>query len=247
MVSNTTTTSSAAVPASKLSVADLLALGCAIVMLVAFAALPWMSNHTANSEPKTGLGLLSTSSQIQVENSGDASSGGLTIPAAVLELFSTAIARIFLIPVAALVGAGASLWGLLRAQNRSTTMLVTLAAGVVGLAYFLTIFNHVNAAVEASTSSAGDFYAYFQIGFWVALFADLGLLLQIVMPRPRLAGQKMPDFLMKMGTLGELLNFFWGRRMYWVLPMLIALILFAIFILFSAGSSTMAPFIYVLF
>jgi hypothetical protein len=50
-----------------------------------------------------------------------------------------------------------------------------------------------------------------------------------------------------MGTLGELLNFFWGRRMYWILPMLIALILFAIFILFSAGSSTMAPFIYVLF
>ncbi|MEO8607487.1 MAG: DUF5989 family protein [Chloroflexota bacterium] len=247
MVSNTTTTSSAAIPAkNKLSIADVVALACAIVVLIAFAALPWMSNHTENSEPKTGLSLLSTSGQLQVENSATAS-GGQTIPAEVLELFSTAIARVFLIPLAALVGAGASLWALFRPQNRSTAILVTLGAGVVGLAYFITIFAHVNAAVEASTLSAGDFYAYFQVGFWVALFADLGLLLQIVMPRPRLAGQKMPEFLMKMGTLGELLNFFWGRRMYWVLPMLIALILFAMFILFSAGSSTMAPFIYVLF
>ena len=57
MVSNTTT-SPAAVPANKLSIADLLALACAIVLLIAFAALPWMSNHTENSEPKTGLSLL---------------------------------------------------------------------------------------------------------------------------------------------------------------------------------------------
>jgi hypothetical protein len=245
MVSNTTT-SPVAVPANKLSIADLLALACAIVLLIAFAALPWMSNHTENSEPKTGLSLLGTSGQLQVENSG-ASSEGQTIPAAVLELFSTAIARVFLIPLAALVGGGASLWALFRPQHRSTAMLMTLAAGVIGLAYFITIFGHVNAAVDASTLGAGDFYAYFQAGFWVALFAALGLLLQIVMPRPRLAGQKTSEFLLRMGTLGELLNFFWGRRMYWVLPMLIALILFAIFILFSAGSSTMAPFIYVLF
>jgi hypothetical protein len=244
MVSNTTT-APAAVPANKLSIADLLALACAVIILIAFAALPWMSNHTEDSTPKTGLSLIGTSGQLQVENSGDSSAQ--SIPEAVLNLFSTAIGRIFLVPVAALIGGVASLWGLVRPKDRSTTMVIALVAGVIGLTYFITIFGRVNAAVEASTASAGDFYAYFQLGFWVALFADLGLLLQIVMPRPRLAGQKTPEFLLRMGTLGELLNFFWGRRMYWVLPMLIALILFAIFILFSAGSSTMAPFIYVLF
>jgi hypothetical protein len=245
MVSNTTT-SSTTVATNKLSIADLLALGCAIVMLIAFAALPWISNHVEGAEPKTGLSLLGTSSQLQVENTST-ESGGQEIPQAVSDLFSTAIARVFLVPLAALIGGGASLWALLRANDRSKAMLVTLVAGVIGIVYFITIFGRVNAAVEASILGAGDFYAYFQVGFWVALFADLGLLLQIVMPRPRLAGQKMPEFLVRMGTLGELLNFFWGRRMYWVLPMLIALILFAVFILFSAGSSTMAPFIYVLF
>lgn len=244
MVSNTTTPP-LAVSTNKLSIADLFALACAVVMLIAFAALPWMSNQSENAEARTGLSLIGTGGQLQVENSGASGSGA--IPAAVSELFSTAIGRIFLVPLAALIGGGASLWALLRPKNRSNGMLLTLVAGIIGLVYFLTIFGRVNAAVEASTLSAGDFYAYFQGGFWLALFAALGLLLQIVMPRPRLAGQKTPEFLLRMGTLGELLLFFWGRRMYWVLPMLIALILFAMFILLSAGSSTMAPFIYVLF
>jgi hypothetical protein len=244
MVSNTTN-STTAVTTNKLSIPDVVALVCAVLVLIAFVALPWMSNHTETSESKTGLSLIGTSGQLQVESTSGAENQAVL--AAISELFSTAIGRIFLIPLAAVVGAGASLWALFRPQNRSNTMIVTLVAGVIGLVYFITIFGRVNAAVEASTLSAGDFYAYFQGGFWLALFADLGLLLQIVMPRPRLAGQKTPEFLLRMGTLGELLNFFWGRRMYWVLPMLVALILFAMFILFSAGSSTMAPFIYVLF
>src|SRR5688572_27843456 len=238
MVSNTTTSSTTAVTANKLSVPDVVALACAVVILIAFAALPWMSNHTENADTKTGLSLIGSSGQLQVESTSGAETQA--IPAEVAELFSTAIGRIFLIPLAAVIGAGASLWALLRPKNRSNAMIVTLVAGVIGLVYFITIFGRVNAAVEASTLSAGDFYAYFQGGFWLALFATLGLLLQIVMPRPRLAGQKTSEFLLRMGTFGELLNFFWGRRMFWVLPMLVALIIFAIFILFSAGSSTMA-------
>ena len=244
MVSNTTS-STTSVTANKLSIADVVALACAVLILIAFTALPWMSNHTENSDTKTGLSLIGTGGELQVESTSGAENEAVLT--AISELFSAAIGRIFLIPLAAVVGAGASLWGLLRPQNRSTTMIVTLIAGVIGLAYFITIFGRVNAAVEASTLSAGDFYAYFQGGFWLALFANLGLLLQIVIPRPRLAGQKASEFLLRMGTFGELLNFFWGRRMFWVLPMLVALILFAMFILFSAGSSTMAPFIYVLF
>jgi hypothetical protein len=244
MVSNTTT-SSVPVAATRLSIADLFVLACAVIILIAFAALPWMSNHVENAEARTGLSLLGAGGQLQVENT----SGETTqeIPAAISELFSHAIERAIIVPVAALIGAGASLWALIKPEQRSRAMLITLVAGIIGLVYFVNIFGRVNAAVDASTLSAGDFYAYFQSGFWVALFATLGLLLQIVIPRPRLAGQKTPEWLLRMGTLGELLNFFWGRRMYWVLPMLIALILFAMFILFSAGSSTMAPFIYVLF
>jgi hypothetical protein len=244
MVSNTTN-STTAVTANKLSIPDVVALACAVLVLIAFVALPWMSNHTENADTKTGLSLIGTSGQLQVESTSGAETQA--IPAEVAELFSTAIGRIFLIPLAAVIGAGASLWALLRPKSRSNAMILTLVAGVIGLVYFITIFGRVNAAVEASTLSAGDFYAYFQGGFWLALFADLGLLLQIVIPRPRLAGQKTSEFLLRMGTFGELLNFFWGRRMFWVLPMLVALIIFAIFILFSAGSSTMAPFIYVLF
>jgi len=242
MVSSTTT-SSVAASANKLSIADLFALACAVIILMAFAALPWMSNPVENAEARTGLSLLGAGGQLQVENT----EGRQEIPPAISELFSHAVGRAGIVPVAALIGGAASLWALLKPKHRSRAMLLTFLAGIIGLIYFVNIFGRVNAAVEASTLSAGDFYAYFQAGFWVALFAALGLLLQIVMPRPHLAGQKTPEWLLRMGTLGELLNFFWGRRMYWVLPMLIALILFAMFILFSAGSSTMAPFVYVLF
>src|SRR5262245_39087098 len=135
MVSNVTT-SPVAATTNKLSIPDLLALGCAIIMLIAFAALPWMSNHTENSATKTGLSLLGTSAgQLQVENTTGAN--GQEIPQAVLELFSAAISRVFLIPLAALVGGAASLWALLKAKDRSKAMVATLVAGVIGLSYFI--------------------------------------------------------------------------------------------------------------
>jgi hypothetical protein len=54
------------------------------------------------------------------------------------------------------------------------------------------------------------------------------------------------DFLMKMGVLGELLAFFWRRKLYWLVPMIITLLLFAVII--ALGSTPGGQlFIYTLF
>lgn len=50
----------------------------------------------------------------------------------------------------------------------------------------------------------------------------------------------------RLGTLGELLAFLWKRKLYWMLPMVITLIVFALVILFGSASP-LSPFIYTLF
>jgi hypothetical protein len=55
----------------------------------------------------------------------------------------------------------------------------------------------------------------------------------------------MRDILMRMGILGELFQFLWKRKLYWLMPMIIVLALVAVLII--AGSSGAAPFIYTLF
>lgn len=54
------------------------------------------------------------------------------------------------------------------------------------------------------------------------------------------------DFLMRLGVLGELLAFFWKRKLYWLLPMVITLMLFAVIIILGSNPVT-SPFIYSLF
>jgi uncharacterized membrane protein len=44
----------------------------------------------------------------------------------------------------------------------------------------------------------------------------------------------------------ELLRFFWERKLWWLMPMLILLLVFGFLIMF-AQSSAIAPFIYTLF
>jgi len=53
-------------------------------------------------------------------------------------------------------------------------------------------------------------------------------------------------FISKLGILGELLRFFWIRKLWWLMPMIIVLILFAVLLIFAQGSAV-APFIYTLF
>lgn len=49
-----------------------------------------------------------------------------------------------------------------------------------------------------------------------------------------------------MGILGELLQFLWRRKLYWLIPMIVTLILFAVLIILGSNPAT-SPFIYSLF
>ncbi len=53
-------------------------------------------------------------------------------------------------------------------------------------------------------------------------------------------------FLSRLGILGELLVFLWKRKLWWMIPMILVLILFALLLVFAQGSAV-APFIYTLF
>jgi hypothetical protein len=45
------------------------------------------------------------------------------------------------------------------------------------------------------------------------------------------------------GVMGELLSFLWQRKLYWLIPMVVVLLVFGL-ILVAGGSSFLAPFIY---
>lgn len=48
------------------------------------------------------------------------------------------------------------------------------------------------------------------------------------------------------GIIGEIIQFLWARKMWWLIPMVTVLILFGLLLVF-ASSSGVAPFIYTLF
>jgi uncharacterized membrane protein len=50
----------------------------------------------------------------------------------------------------------------------------------------------------------------------------------------------------RFSIVSELLRFFWERKLWWMMPMLILLLIFGFLIIF-AQSSAIAPFIYTLF
>ena len=54
------------------------------------------------------------------------------------------------------------------------------------------------------------------------------------------------NFVARFGILGELLFFLWQRKLWWLIPMVVILVLFGLLFIF-AGSTALAPFIYSLF
>ena len=50
----------------------------------------------------------------------------------------------------------------------------------------------------------------------------------------------------KFGILGELLFFLWKKKLWWLIPMIVILVVFGILLIF-AQSTGVAPFIYSLF
>ena len=56
----------------------------------------------------------------------------------------------------------------------------------------------------------------------------------------------LEDFFQRMGVLGELLSFLWRRKLYWMIPMFLVLLIFAILLILISNPAT-SPFIYTLF
>ena len=54
------------------------------------------------------------------------------------------------------------------------------------------------------------------------------------------------SFVSRLGILGELLVFLWHRKLWWLIPMIVILVLFGLLLIFP-GISSVAPFIYTLF
>ncbi len=54
------------------------------------------------------------------------------------------------------------------------------------------------------------------------------------------------SFFSRLGILGELLRFLWKRKLWWMIPMIVMLIVFSV-LLIAAQGSAIAPFIYTLF
>jgi hypothetical protein len=50
----------------------------------------------------------------------------------------------------------------------------------------------------------------------------------------------------RMGIVGELLSFLWQRKLWWLIPMMLVIVLFGVLLIFAQGSAV-APFIYTLF
>ncbi len=50
----------------------------------------------------------------------------------------------------------------------------------------------------------------------------------------------------RLGVMGELLAFLWQRKLWWLIPMVLMLLVLALLLIFAQASS-IAPFIYTLF
>ncbi len=59
-------------------------------------------------------------------------------------------------------------------------------------------------------------------------------------------GRTPGNFLSRIETIGELIRFMWKRKLWWMIPMILVLIMFAALLIFAQGSAV-APFIYTLF
>jgi len=61
-----------------------------------------------------------------------------------------------------------------------------------------------------------------------------------------MGGSKKSSVLSRAGIIGELLLFLWQRKLWWLIPMMVVIVLFGILLVFAQGSAV-APFIYTLF
>jgi hypothetical protein len=51
---------------------------------------------------------------------------------------------------------------------------------------------------------------------------------------------------LNVGVVGEILNFLWKRKLWWLIPMVAVLLIFGLLVIFASASGV-GPFIYTLF
>lgn len=64
--------------------------------------------------------------------------------------------------------------------------------------------------------------------------------------KPGRVSAAVSDFTSRMGVIGELFQFLWARKLWWLIPMVVVLVIFAALMIFASASGA-APFIYTLF
>lgn len=123
-------------PKRSFSLGDFISFASAIVLAIAFVAIPWL---TLLGVPLTGLELVS---KVQPVGNNDMS-------------------MLFIIPIAALFGGVAGVLGLAIARSRGATRAMALIAGIFGLAYYVLFFVQY---AESSTNLTGMIGIGFWIG-----------------------------------------------------------------------------------
>lgn len=158
---------------------DVLVLGCALLLLISFVLLPWIS-EAENSV--TGLGLLTN-----VANS---------LSAAVREGASQRQWTLMLIPLAALLAGAAILNKVLR-QWHYSTMLIRVAglSGLIYYALFWTLDREYAAAPLTKFAASGFWLAFFLL---VVLLAQSFLVPQSTAEQVRAGGARSENWLVRL-------------------------------------------------
>jgi alpha-glucoside transport system permease protein len=90
------------------------------------------------------------------------------------------------LPLAFVIGAIAGIKGWANRELRQVTGITALIAGLLGLIYFALVFSSGTTSYSLPTAT-GDIQATVAYGFWLALVACIGLVVQIVLPHPTAA------------------------------------------------------------
>ncbi|MEW6578252.1 MAG: hypothetical protein AB1435_03555, partial [Chloroflexota bacterium] len=155
-------------------IGGLLVLACALVILVAALAMPWLSLEDGSTA--TAYKLIADTGR------------SLEVPARITNTF------LIIVPVAALVAAGLALWGLVSPREDRTISRLTLLVGLMLVGYYFGTFfyeDHVNAK-----TAAADFT---RSGFYVALAAGVGLIVLAALQQT--SGRTRPNPVESVGVL----------------------------------------------
>jgi multiple sugar transport system permease protein len=141
---------------ARFPIGEVIALICVIALIWAFQQMQWIADGR-----DTGWQILSDAPPI-------AESG---------------LSSIWLIPMTIAVAGVATIVGLVREQDRKTTRIIIALAALIGLIYFAVFAAYNTITLPFGAASEEEAVGFKLTGFWVALLAITGLVLQVFIPR----------------------------------------------------------------